>query len=40
LESTVKLIFQDAARTVAVGEGARVAGGSQNPVISIPVASP
>jgi len=40
LETTVKLIFQDAARTVAVGEGARAAGGDQEPVISIPVTSP
>lgn len=40
LETTVKLIFQDAARTVAVGEGARAAGGNQDPVISIPVTSP
>ncbi|MCU0796262.1 MAG: polysaccharide export protein [Akkermansiaceae bacterium] len=40
LETTVKLIFQDAARTVAVGEGARAAGGNQDPVITIPVTSP
>ncbi len=40
LESTVQLVFQDAARTVASGEGSRVAGGEQNPVISIPLSSP
>jgi len=40
LESTVKLVFQDAARTIASGEGSRVAGGTENPVISIPLSSP
>lgn len=40
LESTVELVFQDAARTIASGEGSRVAGGNQNPVISIPLSSP
>ncbi len=40
LESTVQLVFQDAARTVASGEGSRVAGGTQDPVISIPLSSP
>jgi protein involved in polysaccharide export with SLBB domain len=40
LEATVKLVFQDAARTVASGEGSRVAGGQQDPVISIPLSSP
>ncbi|GAA5482041.1 polysaccharide biosynthesis/export family protein [Haloferula sargassicola] len=40
LESTVKVIFQDAARTIASGEGSRVAGGNQDPVLSIPLSSP
>lgn len=40
LESTVQLVFQDAARTVASGEGSRLAGGEENPVISIPLSSP
>jgi polysaccharide export outer membrane protein len=40
LEATVKLVFQDAARTIASGEGSRFAGGEQDPVISIPLSSP
>lgn len=40
LESTVQLVFQDAARTIASGEGSRLAGGEENPVISIPLSSP
>lgn len=40
LETTVGLVFQDSARTIAAGQGARVAGGSQNPVISIPLSTP
>lgn len=40
LESTVRLVFQDAARTVAASEGARLAGSDDNPVISIPLSSP
>ena len=40
LEATVKLVFQDAARTIASGEGSRFAGGNQDPVISIPISSP
>jgi polysaccharide export outer membrane protein len=40
LEATVKLVFQDAARTIASGEGSRVARGQQSPVISIPLSSP
>ena len=40
LESTVQLVFQDAARTIASGEGSRVAGGDQDPIISIPLSSP
>lgn len=40
LEATVQLVFQDAARTIASGEGSRFAGGSQDPVISIPLSTP
>ncbi len=40
LESTVRLVFQDAARTVSASEGARLAGSGENPVISIPLGSP
>ena len=40
LESTVNLVFQDAARTVAASEGARLAGSDDNPVISIPLGAP
>lgn len=40
LEATVQLVFQDAARTIASGEGSRFAGGEQDPVISIPLSSP
>lgn len=40
LETTVQLVFQDAARTVAAGEGTRIAGGDQKPVISIPLSQP
>ncbi len=40
LESTVLLVFQDAARTIASGEGSRAAGGEADPVISIPLSSP
>lgn len=40
LESTVQLVFQDAARTVAASEGARLAGSDDNPVISIPLGAP
>lgn len=40
LEATVQLVFQDAARTIASGEGSRVAGGEADPVISIPLSSP
>jgi len=40
LEATVQLVFQDAARTIASGEGSRIAGGTQDPVISIPLSSP
>lgn len=40
LEATVQLVFQDAARTIASGEGSRLAGGDQDPVISIPLSTP
>lgn len=40
LESTVNLVFQDAARTIAASEGARLAGSETNPVISIPLSQP
>ena len=40
LNATVQLVFQDAARTIASGEGSRLAGGEQDPVISIPLSSP
>jgi protein involved in polysaccharide export with SLBB domain len=40
LETTVKLIFKDAARSIAASEGARIAGGTQGPVITIPVGQP
>lgn len=40
LESTVRLVFQDAARTVAASEGARLAGSDDNPVLSIPLSNP
>lgn len=39
LEATVQLVFQDAARTIASGEGSRVAGSDQDPVISIPLST-
>lgn len=40
LNSTVKLIFRDAARSVAVSEGARVVGSEQSPVLSVPLSQP
>jgi polysaccharide export outer membrane protein len=40
LETTVKLIFSDAARTVASGEGARAVGSDQSPVITLPITQP
>jgi polysaccharide biosynthesis/export protein len=40
LESTIELVFQDAARTIAAGEGSRAAGGNQSPSITIPLSSP
>ncbi len=39
LESTVELVFQDAARTIASGEGSRIAGGDEDPVLSIPLST-
>ena len=40
LETTVELVFQDAARTVALSEGIRFGGGTQGPLLSIPLSSP
>ena len=37
LESTVRMVFQDAARSYAAGEGARITGSTQNPVVTIPL---
>ncbi len=37
LETTVKTIFRDAARSVATTNGARLGGNNEDPVISIPV---
>lgn len=36
LESTVELIFRDAARTIAINEGARAVGSSQQSIITVP----
>lgn len=38
LEATVKTIFTDAARSVAVSEGSRLGGSNQSPVVTIPLA--
>ncbi|MFT3990862.1 MAG: polysaccharide biosynthesis/export family protein [Luteolibacter sp.] len=40
IESTVKMVFQDAARTVAASEGARFAGSNDKPDVSIPLSVP
>ena len=40
LEATVKLIFRDSARSIAVSEGSHLGGSTENPVISIPVGQP
>ncbi len=40
LETTVELVFQDAARAIALSEGTRFAGGNQGPVLTIPLSSP
>jgi protein involved in polysaccharide export with SLBB domain len=37
LESTVELVFKDAARSVAATEGSNIAGSKQNPVVTIPI---
>lgn len=37
LESTVKLVFKDAARSYAASQGARITGSDQNPVVTIPL---
>ena len=40
LTSTVKLIFQDAARGYAAAQGSNLAGSSQNPNLSLPLSQP
>lgn len=40
LESVVKLVFKDAARSVAASSGARAVGSEQDPVITIPLGQP
>lgn len=40
LESTVNLVFKDAARSIAASEGARLAGSDQDPVLTVPLSSP
>jgi len=40
LENTVKLVFRDAAQSVAASEGARVVGSDQSPVITLPIGQP
>jgi polysaccharide biosynthesis/export protein len=40
LENTVKLVFSDAARSIAASEGSRLGGSNQAPVITIPLSSP
>ncbi len=37
LESTVQLVFKDAARSIAASAGAQVVGSNQNPVVTIPI---
>ena len=36
VESTIELVFKDAARAAAANEGARFAGSDEDPVITIP----
>lgn len=40
IESTVNLVFKDAARSIAASEGSRIAGSDQDPVITVPLSSP
>ena len=40
LESTVKLVFRDAARSYAATQGSRLTGSDQNPVVTIPLGTP
>jgi polysaccharide biosynthesis/export protein len=40
VESTLELVFKDAARAAAAKEGARFAGSEEDPVITIPLGSP
>ncbi len=37
LETTVQLVFKDAARSIAASEGANVVGSKVNPVVTIPI---
>jgi len=40
LDSTVKLIFQDAARSYAASQGSSMVGSAQNPNLSLPLSQP
>jgi len=40
LETTVKMIFKDAARSIAASEGSRLGGSTQSPVVTIPLGQP
>jgi polysaccharide export outer membrane protein len=40
VESTVSLVFKDAARSIAASEGSRLGGSDQDPVITVPLSSP
>ena len=40
IESTIKLVFTDAARSYAASEGAALVGSSQSPAVAIPVTPP
>jgi len=40
LDSTVKLVFQDAARSYAASQGASIAGSTQNTNLSLPLSQP
>jgi protein involved in polysaccharide export with SLBB domain len=40
LETTVKLVFEDAARSIAASGGSRLAGSTASPVITIPLGQP
>lgn len=40
VESTIEMVFKDAARAAAANEGARLVGSDQDPVITIPFGTP